>query len=59
MSAVLEKAISRQMTSDEFACSPLAANYELIKGELYPTMPAGFLHGVVTQDLASRRSRRH
>lgn len=56
MSAVLEKVINRPLTSDEFARSPLAANHELIKGELYPTMPAGFLHGVVTQDLASRLS---
>ena len=56
MSAVLEKAISWQMTSDEFACSPFAANHELIKGELYPIMPAGFLHGGVMQDLASRLS---
>jgi Uma2 family endonuclease len=53
MSAVLEKTISRQMNSDEFAASPFAATHELIKGELYRIMPAGFLHGVVTQNLSS------
>ncbi len=51
MSAVLEKTIVKTMTADEFEASPFAENYELIRGELYPIMPAGFLHGVVASRL--------
>lgn len=40
------------MTNDEFESSPFAETYELIRGELYPIMPAGTLHGIVTHRLS-------
>lgn len=53
MSAVLEKTIVRKMTADEFEASPLAETHELIRGELYPIMPAGTLHGIITSRLSA------
>lgn len=44
------------MSIDEFFLSPLSENHELVEGELIPVMPAGFLHGIVTQELADRLS---
>ena len=48
MSAVLEKTIVKKMTAGEFEASPFAETHELIRGELYPIMPAGSLHGLIT-----------
>jgi len=48
MSAVLEKTIVKKMSADEFEASPFAETHELIRGELYPIMPAGALHGLIT-----------
>lgn len=53
MSAVLERTIVKKMTADEFEASPFAETHELIRGELYPIMPAGALHGVVTNRLST------
>lgn len=53
MSAVLEKTIVETMTADEFESSPLAETHELIRGELYPIMPAGTLHGIVASRLSA------
>lgn len=53
MSAVLEKTIVEMMTADEFESSPLAETHELIRGELYPIMPAGTLHGIVASRLSA------
>ncbi len=53
MSAVLERTIVKTMTADEFEVSPFAETHELIRGELYPIMPAGTLHGVVTNRLST------
>lgn len=53
MSAVLEKTIVKSMTADEFEASPFAETHELIRGELYPIMPAGTLHGIVTNRLSA------
>ena len=44
------------MSIEEFFLSPLSENHELVEGELIHIMPAGFLHGVVTQQLANRLS---
>lgn len=52
MNAVLEQTVIEKMTADEFEFSPFAETHELIRGELYPIMPAGILHGVVTNRLA-------
>ncbi len=41
------------MTADEFEVSPLAETHELIRGELYPIMPAGTLHGIITNRLST------
>lgn len=53
MSAVLERTIVEYMTADEFESSPFAETHELIRGELYPIMPAGTLHGIVTNRLST------
>ena len=53
MSAVLERTIIKKMSADEFEASPFAETHELIRGELYPIMPAGTLHGVVTNRLSA------
>ena len=53
MSAVLEKTIVGKMSADEFEASPFAETHELIRGELYPIMPAGTLHGVITSRLSA------
>jgi Uma2 family endonuclease len=53
MSAVLEKTIVKKMTNDEFESSRYAETHELIRGELYPIMPAGTLHGIVKNRLAT------
>lgn len=53
MSAVLERTISKTMTADEFETSPYAETHELIRGELYPIMPAGTLHGIVASRLSA------
>lgn len=53
MSAVLERTIVENMTADEFEASPFAETHELIRGELYPIMPAGTLHGIVTNRLSA------
>lgn len=53
MSAVLEKTIVRKMTADEFEASPFAETHELIRGELYPIMPAGTLHGVIANRISA------
>jgi Uma2 family endonuclease len=53
MSAVLERTTVKKMTADEFEASPFAETHELIRGELYPIMPAGTLHGVVTNRLST------
>jgi Uma2 family endonuclease len=52
MSAVLERTFVRKMTADEFEASPFAETHELIRGELYPIMPAGTLHGIITNRLS-------
>lgn len=52
MSAVLEETITKKMTADEFEASPLAETHELIRGELYPIMPAGSLHGLITNRIS-------
>lgn len=52
MNAVLEKTIVKNMTADEFEASPFAETYELIRGELYPIMPAGALHGLITNRIS-------
>ncbi len=56
MSAVLEKTIVKKMTADEFEASPFAETHELIREELYPIMPAGTLHGVITNRLSTHLS---
>ncbi len=53
MSAVLEITEQIKMTADEFANSPYAETHELIRGELYPIMPAGTRHGIITNRLAA------
>ena len=53
MSAVLEKTIVGKMSADDFEASPFAETHELIRGELYPIMPAGTLHGVITSRLST------
>ncbi len=53
MSAVLEKTIVRRMSADEFEASSFAETHELIRGELYPIMPAGTLHGIITNRLST------
>ncbi len=53
MSAVLERTIVKKMTAEEFDSSPFAETHELIRGELYPIMPAGTLHGIVTNRLSA------
>ena len=53
MSAVLEKTIVKKMSADEFEASLFAEMHELIRGELYPIMPAGTLHGVITNRLST------
>ncbi len=53
MSAVLEKTIVKKMSADEFEASPFVETHELIRGELYPIMPAGTLHGVITNRLST------
>jgi len=52
MSAVLEKTIVRKMSADEFAASPFAETHELIRGELFLIMPAGFLHGTIANRIS-------
>ena len=52
MSAVLEKTIVKKMTNDEFENSLFVETYELIRGELFPIMPAVTLHGIVTHRLS-------
>lgn len=52
MSAVLEKHIIKKMTADEFEFSPFSETHELIRGELYPIMPAGALHGLITNRIS-------
>lgn len=47
MSAVLQN--QTEWTADEFFRSPLSQNHEVVNGELLKTMPAGFIHGIVTQ----------
>ena len=51
MSAVLEKTIVKKMSAEEFEASPFAETHELIRGELQPIMPAGSLHGFITNSL--------
>ena len=53
MSAVLERTIVKKMSADEFEASPFAETHELIRGELYPIMPAGTLHGIITNRLSA------
>ena len=53
MSTVLETTEQLKMTADEFAASPYAETHELIRGELFPIMPAGALHGVVANRLSA------
>ena len=53
MSAVLERTSVKKMTAEEFDSSPFAETHELIRGELYPIMPAGTLHGIVTNRLSA------
>jgi Uma2 family endonuclease len=52
MSAVLERTIVKTMTADEFEVSPFAETHELIRGELYPIMPAGSLHGLIANRIS-------
>jgi Uma2 family endonuclease len=54
MSAVLERTITGKMTAEEFEVSPFAETHELIRGELYPIMPAGTLHGIITNRLSAQ-----
>lgn len=54
MSAILEQVSEGiRMTADEFETSPFAETHELIRGELYPIMPAGTLHGVIANRLSA------
>jgi len=53
MSAILERTIVKKMTADEFEASPFAETHELIRGELYPIMPAGTPHGIITSRLST------
>ncbi len=53
MSAVLERTTIKKMSADEFEASPFAETHELIRGELYPIMPAGTLHGIITNRLSA------
>ncbi|MDQ3322682.1 MAG: Uma2 family endonuclease [Acidobacteriota bacterium] len=52
MSAVLERTIVEKMTADEFESSPFVETHELIRGELYSIMPAGALHGLITNRIS-------
>lgn len=56
MDAVLEQTVIEKMTADEFEFSPFAETHELIRGELYPIMPAGALRGIVTNRLSTHLS---
>ena len=64
MSAVLEQTLEKiMMTADEFFDSPYSRGFELVRGKIVPrggnfelNMPTGALHGVVTEELASRLS---
>lgn len=53
MDAVLEQTVIEKMTADEFELSPFAETHELIRGELYPIMPTGALHGIITSRLTT------
>lgn len=53
MNAVLEQTVLEKMTADEFEVSPFAETHELIRGELYPIVPAGSLHGAITSRLST------
>lgn len=52
MSAVLERTITQKMSAEEFEVSPFAETHELIRGELHPIMPAGTLHGFITNRIS-------
>ncbi|HEX8565711.1 MAG TPA: Uma2 family endonuclease [Pyrinomonadaceae bacterium] len=52
MSAVLQNQSPKEWTAEEFFNSPLSQNHELVEGKLVKTMPAGFIHGLVTQELS-------
>ncbi|MDQ3063234.1 MAG: Uma2 family endonuclease [Acidobacteriota bacterium] len=64
MSAVLEQTLEKTtMTADEFFDSPYSRGFELVRGKIVPkggnfelNRPTGALHGVVTEELASRLS---
>ena len=51
MSAVLNIEAKKDWTADEFFHSPLSQNHELIEGELVKTMSAGFIHGIIAQEI--------
>ena len=53
MSAVLQTPQAvKKWTAEEFYNSPLSKNHELNEGELIEIMPAGFIHGYITQELS-------
>lgn len=41
-----------QWTANEFFQSSLSQNHELVDGKLVKTMPAGFIHGFIAQELS-------
>lgn len=52
MSAVLNVKIEQEWTAKEFYDSPLSKNHELVDGRLVKTMPAGFINGIVAQEIS-------
>lgn len=51
MNAVLNVTPKKEWTADEFFHSPLSQDHEIIEGELVKTMTAGFIHGIIAQEI--------
>ncbi|MBC7798293.1 MAG: Uma2 family endonuclease [Pyrinomonadaceae bacterium] len=51
MSAVLNVKSEQEWTAKEFYDSPLSKNHELVDGKLVKIMPAGFIHGIVANQI--------
>lgn len=52
MSAVLQSEWQQEWTAETFFNSPLSKNHELVEGKLVRVMPAGVLHGIITNRLS-------
>jgi Uma2 family endonuclease len=52
MGAVLQNQEQKEWTAEEFFNSHLSKDHELVEGQAIKTMPAGFLHGAITNRLS-------